>query len=515
MTPAANRQKSNLVYLSVCLAALSCGILQELVGVTLDGYSGYKGYLSLALFGLGFLLYGFLENHLGPACRWLPLLGSLLTALLPLFRFHWLPLCFYALVMGALLPLCLGRFLATAGEAHLYVKLGLAFSLYTTGLLLYLALVFLLPALSLQVQFTALALIPLAIFFILQASPAEYCVKRTYSFNSTRKNTRRIQTVLGLGIAVLILLNYAISRISLAESNIPASFPYVDALLRFPLGVCIGALLDKRAYRALTIGLLALMATGAALLLFWGGHFTPLLSVFNFGAMGFIYLLFFLPILVLRTQAGKSGFFAIGFFAYTALVFINIGLEGIFSRFGQNLAMRLLCLACIFLCTLMFVLLFWFFARNNVENALSETGGRGGVLLPQMAPHLNRREEEVFLLVMQGICEKDIAKMLYISEESASNHVRELYQKNGVTDRVSLLEKYAGKEFSQFAAKYGLTPRETEVLAVALYNDKPAKEIAFEFQISERMVQRYLNSIYEKTGVQGRVGLTLLYFTVH
>lgn len=62
-----------------------------------------------------------------------------------------------------------------------------------------------------------------------------------------------------------------------------------------------------------------------------------------------------------------------------------------------------------------------------------------------------------------------------------------------------------------FAGKYGLTPRETDVLAAALFNDKAPKEIAYDLQISERIVQRYFNSIYEKTGTQGRVGLTLLY----
>lgn len=67
------------------------------------------------------------------------------------------------------------------------------------------------------------------------------------------------------------------------------------------------------------------------------------------------------------------------------------------------------------------------------------------------------------------------------------------------------------------AEKYGLTPRETDVLAAALYNDKAPKEIAYDLQISERIVQRYFNSIYEKTGTQGRVGLTLLYsgFTIN
>ena len=49
------------------------------------------------------------------------------------------------------------------------------------------------------------------------------------------------------------------------------------------------------------------------------------------------------------------------------------------------------------------------------------------------------------------------------------------------------------------------------MLAAALFNDKAPKEIAYDLQISERIVQRYFNSIYEKTGTQGRVGLTLLY----
>lgn len=62
-----------------------------------------------------------------------------------------------------------------------------------------------------------------------------------------------------------------------------------------------------------------------------------------------------------------------------------------------------------------------------------------------------------------------------------------------------------------FAEKYGLTPRETDVLSASLYNDKAPKEIAYDLQISERIVQRYFNSIYEKTGTQGRVSLTLLY----
>ena len=63
-----------------------------------------------------------------------------------------------------------------------------------------------------------------------------------------------------------------------------------------------------------------------------------------------------------------------------------------------------------------------------------------------------------------------------------------------------------------FAAKYQFTPRETEVMEKILAGDKAIKELAAEVNISERVLYRYLSSLYEKTGASSRIGLLLLYY---
>ena len=61
---------------------------------------------------------------------------------------------------------------------------------------------------------------------------------------------------------------------------------------------------------------------------------------------------------------------------------------------------------------------------------------------------------------------------------------------------------------AEFIARYGLTPRETDVLRAVACDERPLKQIADDLGISLRMVQRHLTNIYEKTGTQTRTGLT-------
>ncbi len=63
-----------------------------------------------------------------------------------------------------------------------------------------------------------------------------------------------------------------------------------------------------------------------------------------------------------------------------------------------------------------------------------------------------------------------------------------------------------------FTEVYGLTPRESEVLAAVTADDRPLKQIAVDLGISLRVVQRHLTSLYQKTNTQTRVGLTMLYW---
>ena len=59
----------------------------------------------------------------------------------------------------------------------------------------------------------------------------------------------------------------------------------------------------------------------------------------------------------------------------------------------------------------------------------------------------------------------------------------------------------------RFCQSCRLTPRESEVLQKLLESDDSLQVIATDLGISTRMVQRYVTSIYEKTGAKSRTGL--------
>ena len=63
-----------------------------------------------------------------------------------------------------------------------------------------------------------------------------------------------------------------------------------------------------------------------------------------------------------------------------------------------------------------------------------------------------------------------------------------------------------------FASRFSLTPRETEVLAAVTADELPLKHVAADMGISLRVLQRHLTSLYQKTGTQSRVGLTKLFW---
>ncbi len=82
---------------------------------------------------------------------------------------------------------------------------------------------------------------------------------------------------------------------------------------------------------------------------------------------------------------------------------------------------------------------------------------------------------------------------------------KELPESNqsGETEQQSPEERCAA-----FAERYGLTPREADVLAAVTADDRPLKQVATDLGVSLRTVQRHLTSLYNKTGTQTRIGLT-------
>ena len=77
---------------------------------------------------------------------------------------------------------------------------------------------------------------------------------------------------------------------------------------------------------------------------------------------------------------------------------------------------------------------------------------------------------------------------------------------------VSLEECY-DQAVSRIRETYGLSPREAEVLVLATADERALKEIASEMDISLRMLQKHLTSIYKKTDTQTRAGLTKKFLT--
>ena len=55
--------------------------------------------------------------------------------------------------------------------------------------------------------------------------------------------------------------------------------------------------------------------------------------------------------------------------------------------------------------------------------------------------------------------------------------------------------------------RFGLTPREIEVVSAIALHEMPNKDIARFFEIAEDTVKKHLTSIYDKLGVSSRLEL--------
>jgi DNA-binding NarL/FixJ family response regulator len=55
--------------------------------------------------------------------------------------------------------------------------------------------------------------------------------------------------------------------------------------------------------------------------------------------------------------------------------------------------------------------------------------------------------------------------------------------------------------------KFGLTPRELEIVSAIVLHAMSNKEIAHLFEIAEDTVKKHVTSIYDKTGVSSRLEL--------
>ncbi len=88
-----------------------------------------------------------------------------------------------------------------------------------------------------------------------------------------------------------------------------------------------------------------------------------------------------------------------------------------------------------------------------------------------------------------------------------------LLKEKGVEEAV--IEESAPDEenlFEIFCGESNLTPREKDVMRLLLQSDENMKTLSEELGISERMLYRYMNSLYTKIGADNRAGLVKKYY---
>lgn len=99
-------------------------------------------------------------------------------------------------------------------------------------------------------------------------------------------------------------------------------------------------------------------------------------------------------------------------------------------------------------------------------------------------------------------------------QSAATDHTPEAaeHPKPGAAPSVNDAAIDPEAHLTDFAGRFSLTPRETEVLATVTADERPLKHVAADMGISLRVLQRHLTSLYQKTGTQSRVGLTKLFW---
>jgi DNA-binding NarL/FixJ family response regulator len=68
----------------------------------------------------------------------------------------------------------------------------------------------------------------------------------------------------------------------------------------------------------------------------------------------------------------------------------------------------------------------------------SDGGGPGSVKGGRERSPLSAREREIVALVAQGYKNKEMAEKMFISEQTVKNHLHNIFDKLGVSDRLEL-----------------------------------------------------------------------------
>lgn len=119
----------------------------------------------------------------------------------------------------------------------------------------------------------------------------------------------------------------------------------------------------------------------------------------------------------------------------------------------------------------------------------------------------------LILMTRAGMLAPDYGERISLySKKSADTEETPAYESAENTDQEPPPEvaspRTPEEALAAFCESYGLTKRESDVLAAVVSDERPLKHVAAELGVGLRTVQHHLTSLYKKTGTQTRTGLT-------
>ena len=78
-------------------------------------------------------------------------------------------------------------------------------------------------------------------------------------------------------------------------------------------------------------------------------------------------------------------------------------------------------------------------AEHEIENIVkTPSSGGGNNKSSRERAQLSQREREIIVLIAQGYKNKEIAEKMFITEQTVKNHLHNVFDKLGVSDRLEL-----------------------------------------------------------------------------
>ncbi len=365
---------------------------------------------ALRFFVQNFFLFGML---LSLAC----IFGFAAHSVLLSESFRKIPYALRALSMGLTLSLCvLLRF-----PADLYAKSG------TSPGLVYLLL-----------SVSAGLLLSLMFF----CSPLVKQVFEAQAQDNQEKKRPDARRLIGTGILCSLFL-YTLHGIF--DANVNGTFVYELVLyfrvLQIAVPVIAGLLCYRFGYTASVMSSLCLAGFGV---------FCYYFSYSNIGAAMFAMAgiaalsLFFVPI---RAMFADISFFSKYPSLVTSLSFITFFLfqalgwpiSTLLEHTGKEIGFVLY--LCIFIFSVPAMLLFFYsLVQSYLKKATPEATSPPPNLLRSL--QLTRREEEIFLLILQGVTMEEISQNLFLSDATVKWHLSNILKKTGVKNRAALIERF-------------------------------------------------------------------------